>query len=442
MFEGHEELIQGPTGPLRADALEILAAGIGAVDPYRSIMDFVSVEGSTLTVAGTRYDLEKVERVLVLGAGKAAIAMVSAINDLVGDRAEGHVNAIEDRTIGNVTCSRATHPIPGPEGVEGSRRIIELARSASGNDLVLCLISGGGSALMPLPEEGLTLGDKMEMTNILLKCGATIQELNCIRKHMSAIKGGKLAQAAAPATLVSLILSDVIGDPLDSIASGPTAPDPTTYGDARAILESYGVWEEAPEAVRRELREGKFETPMEGDPIFDRVQNVLIGNNKKAQGAMVHRARELGYQTSQLDDYVLGDARVSALELLETARSITGGETRAAIVAGGETTVIVQGSGRGGRNQEMALVNLATIEEGELFASVGTDGIDGKSHGAGAIADTPIRQNASSMGLDAMAFLANNDSTAFFEQAGGLLVTGPTGTNVADVELYLVHRTD
>jgi glycerate-2-kinase len=442
MFEGHEELIQGPTGPLRADALEILAAGIGAVDPYRSIMDFVSVEGSTLTVAGTRYDLEKVERVLVLGAGKAAIAMVSAINDLVGDRAEGHVNAIEDRTIGNVTCSRATHPIPGPEGVEGSRRIIELARSASGNDLVLCLISGGGSALMPLPEEGLTLGDKMEMTNILLKCGATIQELNCIRKHMSAIKGGKLAQAAAPATLVSLILSDVIGDPLDSIASGPTAPDPTTYGDARAILESYGVWEEAPEAVRRELREGKFETPMEGDPIFDRVQNVLIGNNKKAQGAMVHRARELGYQTSQLADYVLGDARVSALELLETARSITGGETRAAIVAGGETTVIVQGSGRGGRNQEMALVNLATIEEGELFASVGTDGIDGKSHGAGAIADTPIRQNASSMGLDAMAFLANNDSTAFFEQAGGLLVTGPTGTNVADVELYLVHRTD
>jgi hydroxypyruvate reductase len=293
---------------------------------------------------------------------------------------------------------------------------------------------------MPLPEEGLTLEDKMEMTNILLKCGATIQELNCIRKHMSAIKGGKLARAAAPAPVTSLILSDVIGDPLDSIASGPTAPDTTSYEDARAILDKYDVWDQVPDAVRTELEVGRFETPKEGDPIFEKVQNVLIGNNMKAQIAAVHAALGLGYVGIQMEDYLLGDAREAAVEFLETARGFTKDETRAVVVAGGETTVVVTGSGRGGRNQEMALVNMGRLEEGELFASVGTDGIDGKSHAAGALVDTAILETATDQGLDPGEYLADNDSTAFFERAGGLLVTGPSGTNVADVQLYMVRR--
>jgi glycerate-2-kinase len=440
MFKDREELVSGPNAAMRDDALKILSAGIDAVEPYRSITDFVSRNGDALVVAEQLYDLDDIDRVIVLGGGKAAIAMVTAVVDMLGDKVEGHVNALEDRTIGRVQCHKATHPIPGPEGVEGSRLMFEAAKGATERDLVLCLISGGGSALMPLPEEGLTLEHKMEMTSILLKCGATIQELNCIRKHMSAIKGGKLARAAAPAPVTSLILSDVIGDPLDSIASGPTAPDTTTYADARSILDTYGVWDQVPEPVRVELEAERFETPKEGDPLFDRVQNVLIGNNMKSQVAMAHRALQLGYQVVQMEGYLLGNAREAALEFLEMARGFTEEDHRAVVVGGGETTVVVTGDGRGGRNQEMALVAMGRLEEGELFASVGTDGIDGKSHAAGALVDTGILATSREEGLDPGEFLANNDSTAFFERSGGLLVTGPSGTNVADVQLYMMVR--
>ena len=437
MFKNLQGLLGEGDRAQREAALEILTAGIAAVDPYRSIKDFMSVKGRALSVAGERYDLDRIGRVIVLGAGKAAIPMVNAVVDLLGDRAEGHVNALEDRKVGRVEVSRATHPIPGEEGVRGSKRIMALARAATERDLVLCLISGGGSALMPLPEEGLSLRDKMAMTDLLLKCGATIQELNCVRKHISAIKGGKLARAVSPAPLVSLILSDVIGDPLDSIASGPTAPDTTTYANAREILRRYGVWDRSPEAVRRELEAERFETPKSGDPVFAKVRNVLIGNNKKSQRAMVAKAEQLGYRAFEVGPYVLGNAREAAPALLEQARSLAGQSRHAAVVAGGETTVVVRGKGRGGRNQEMALVNLELLRESELFAAAGTDGIDGKSPAAGALSDATVAARARSKGLEAAPYLANNDSTAFFEAAGGLLLTGPTGTNVADVELYL-----
>jgi glycerate-2-kinase len=246
--------------------------------------------------------------------------------------------------------------------------------------------------------------------------------------------------AAYPAPLASLILSDVIGDPLDSIASGPTAPDPTTYADARDLLRRHGVWDEVPESVRRELEEGRHETPSDGDPVFERVQNVLIGNNRKAQQAMVGRALDLGYRARMVDDYVLGNAREAGIALLRSARSMSGGGGRSAVVAGGETTVVVRGPGRGGRNQEMALVALGEIGQDELFASVGTDGIDGKSHAAGALVDPAVAEACGSQHLDVSTFLEDNDSTSFFERTGGLLVTGPTGTNVADVHLYLAHR--
>jgi glycerate-2-kinase len=439
MFQNMEEILSEGDHRLREDALGILSAGINAVDPYRSVMEFMDADGDVLTVAGMPYDLDSVDRVIVLGAGKAAIPMVTAVVELLGDRAEGHVNAIEDRRIGHIECSRATHPIPGPEGVAGSGQILEMAKSAQERDLVLCLISGGGSALMPLPEEGLTLDDKMTITDLLLRCGATIQELNCVRKHISAIKGGKLAMAASPAPLVSLILSDVIGDPLDSIASGPTAPDTTTYADAREILNRYSVWEDAPDAVRRELTDARFETPKEGDPVFDLVRNVLIGNNKKSQEAMATAAGELGYDASVVEGYILGNAREAAPRLLAQARQMAGEARPVAVVAGGETTVVVKGGGRGGRNQEISLVLLGELREGELFASAGTDGIDGKSHAAGALVDHGVARKAGELDLQADRFLEENDSTSFFERAGGLLVTGPTGTNVADVHLYLAR---
>jgi len=440
MFQDTEKLLKGKGAEIRKDALEILGEGIRAVDPYTSMKDFLELEDGVLKVEDSEYRLDELDRVIVLGAGKAAIPMVTAVVDLLGDRAEGHVNALEDRMVGRVTCSRATHPIPGPEGVEGSRRIMELASSAGERDLVLCLISGGGSALLPLPEEGITLEDKMGVTDALLKCGATIQELNCVRKHISAIKGGKLARAAAPARVVSLILSDVIGDPLDSIASGPTAPDSTTYEDARRILHHYEVWGDVSEAVRHELEQERFETPKEGDPVFDRVHNVLVGNNRKAQRAMAEHARNMGYKCYELEDYLLGNAREAGPRFIREARAMVGSATKAAVVGGGETTVVVKGEGRGGRNQEMALVVMDIIEKGELFASVGTDGIDGKSHAAGALVDKKVDETATMYGLNAGAYLMDNDSTTFFEKAGGLLVTGPTGTNVADVQLYLVLR--
>ena len=292
MFSDTEKVVKGPTAQARKDALAILEAGVRAVEPYSCIEDSVRVkEDEELQVVDRHYDLGSIDRVLVLGAGKAAIPMVRAVVDLLGDRAEGHVNALEDQTVGRIECTRATHPIPGPEGVAGSGRIMEIATSATERDLVLCLISGGGSALMPLPEEGISLEDKMKVTDLLLKCGATIQELNCVRKHISAIKGGKLARAAYPAPLVSLILSDVIGDPLDSIASGPTAPDTTTYEDARRVLHDHDIWGDVPSSVRHELEEERFETPKEGDDVFSWVQNVIIGNNRKACCGRIYTQR-------------------------------------------------------------------------------------------------------------------------------------------------------
>lgn len=440
MFSDTEKVLKGPTAQARKDALAILEAGVRAVEPYSCIEDSFRVkEDGELQVVDRHYDLGTIDRVLVLGAGKAAIPMVRAVVDLLGDRAEGHVNALEDQNVGRVECTRATHPIPGPEGEAGSRRIMEIATSATERDLVLCLISGGGSALMPLPEEGISLEDKMRVTDLLLKCGATIQELNCVRKHISAIKGGKLARAASPAPLVSLILSDVIGDPLDSIASGPTAPDTTTYEDARRVLHDHDIWGDVPASVRHELEEERFETPKEGDDVFSRVQNVIIGNNRKAQRAMAAQASHLGYQAFEVKEYLLGNARDAGPRFLGIARGKVGASKRAAVVAGGETTVVVRGKGRGGRNQEMALVSLDHIKKGELFASLGTDGIDGNSHGAGALVDTQVDKLALTYGLNIGAYLADNDSTTFFEKVGALLVTGPTGTNVADVQLYLMN---
>jgi glycerate 2-kinase len=393
--------------------------------------------------AAAEVRLEKGARVLVVGCGKAATAMVEAVHEVLGDRAEGSVNGLEDRTIGYINIVKARHPIPDESGVRGAERILDIARSATEKDVVLCLISGGGSALMPLPEEGITLADKMATTQLLLKCGANIVEINSVRKHLSRIKGGKLALAAGKARVFSLILSDVLGDPLDSIASGPTAPDTKTYEDAIGVFQKYRIWDEAPANVRNVLEARKNETPKEDHPVFSRVTNILIGNNEKAVDAAAAKAGELGYHVATRYRWMIGEARDFPGKVLfpEMKKLLASGELIApcALVFGGELTVTLRGKGKGGRNQEMALAALPNLEKGWTLATIGTDGIDGNSDAAGALADSEVQKKVDGQKLDVALALQDNDSNSPLAKANGLLLTGPTGTNVADIAVLLVE---
>ena len=317
------------------------------------------------------------------------------------------------------------HPVPDAEGVSGAEQIANIARSAGSGDLVVCLISGGASALLPLPSTGISLEQKQKVTRQLLARGATINEFNCVRKHMSRIKGGQLARLASPAKVLTLILSDVIGDRLDVIGSGPTVPDPSTLADAQAILEKYGI--------RAELGE---ETPKPGDPLFRKVRNVVVGSNRQALEAAALRARELGFRTSILTTEIQGEAREIARVHAAIAKEFLSQRKRVCILTGGEPTVTVRGQGLGGRNQEFALaaaIDIAGLKNVLIF-SAGTDGTDGPTDAAGAFASGKTGLHPS-----ARAALANNDSYHFFEQAGGLVKTGPTGTNVMDIQMILVR---
>lgn len=454
MFRNETELLSGENRRTRAKVLGMLESGIHSVDPRGSILESLSFRGEVLRVgphgsmeqrggAAQMIRLEKGSRVLVVGCGKAATAMVEAVHEVLGDRAEGSVNGLEDRTIGHIHIVKARHPIPDEEGVKGAERILEIARSATEKDVVLCLISGGGSALMPLPEEGITLADKMATTQLLLKCGANIVEINSVRKHLSRIKGGKLALAAGKARVFSLILSDVLGDPLDSIASGPTAPDTKTYEDAIGVFRKYRIWDEAPANVRKVLEARRNETPKADHPVFSRVTNLLVGNNEKAVDATAAKAMELGYRVATRYRWMVGEARDFPGKVLfpEMKKLLDSGELSrpCALVFGGELTVTLRGKGKGGRNQEMALAALLALEKGWTLATVGTDGIDGNSDAAGALADSEVRKQVDSRKLDVAAFLENNDSNSLLGKANGLLLTGPTGTNVADIAVLLVE---
>jgi glycerate 2-kinase len=443
MFTNEAQLLGGSNSQTRANVLGILEAGIMSVDPYSSVRENLSLKGDILRVGNTDIRLERGGRILVVGCGKAAAPMVRAVFDALGDRAEGSVNGLESTTIGRLRIVRARHPIPDEEGVKGAQMILEIAKGATQKDVVLCLISGGGSALMPLPEEGITLADKMAMTQLLLKCGANIVEINSVRKHLSRIKGGKLALAAGKGRIFSLILSDVLGDPLDSIASGPTAPDTKTYDDAISVFQKYGIWEEAPANVRTVLEARRNETPKADHPVFKRVVNILIGNNEKAVDAAAAEAKKAGYAVATRHRWMVGEARDFPSKVLfpEMKKMLDAGQLKkpCAIVFGGELTVTLKGKGKGGRNQEFALAALKGLEKGWTLASVGTDGIDGNSDAAGAIADEPVKLKAKKLGLDIGRFLDRNDSNSFFSKANGLLMTGPTGTNVADIAVLVVE---
>jgi glycerate 2-kinase len=430
---------------LSRDALRIFHAALKAADPAEAVLRHVKLTRNVLTAGRKRYHLEKFRNVYVIGAGKASAQMAQPIERLLGKRiCGGLINVKYDHTVRlrRIALNEGGHPIPDRKGEVGARRIADIARQAGPDDLVVCLISGGASALLPLPAPPVTLKEKQETTRLLLHCGANIHELNCVRKHISAVKGGQLAQLAWPATVLTLILSDVIGDDLDVIGSGPTVPDRSTFADARAILSKYGIAGKVPAAVRERLSENASETPKPGDKIFEHVQNLIVGSNRLAVDAAAEQARALGYHTLVLSTFIEGEtrdvARVHAAIAKEIRASGRPVKLPACVISGGETTVTIRGNGQGGRNQEFALaaaLDIAGLKD-VVILSAGTDGTDGPTDAAGAIADGSTIARA---GLDAAGYLANNDSYNFFEKLGDLIKTGPTGTNVADVRILLLR---
>jgi hydroxypyruvate reductase len=437
---------------LRRDAFAIFKAALKAADPREATRRHVAVSGSKLRVGRKLYDLDRYGRVFVLGAGKASARMAEALEKLLGRRiTQGLVNTKYGHTahLKRIELHECGHPVPDAAGVEGSRRIAALAAGAMGEDLVIVLISGGASALMPLPSEPIELEEKQETTRLLLACGATIQEINAVRKHISAIKGGQLARLAAPATVVALMLSDVIGDALDVIGSGPTAPDASTFRSAWQVIEKYELQDRIPGVVRHRLEAGLLgeidETPKPGDACFRRVQNVIVGSNRLAVDAAARAARELGYRPVVLSTLIEGETRdiasMHAAILKEAIASGRPARPPVCFISGGETTVSIRGEGLGGRNQEFALACALALDGIPAAAALsgGTDGTDGPTDAAGAIADGRTVERARKLGLDAAAFLARNDSYHFFDPLGDLIRTGPTGTNVMDIRLLLTR---
>lgn len=436
---------------LRSDARAIFAAALQAVDPAVALKDHVRRAGDSLDIAEKFYDLARVRRIVVVGAGKASALMAQAVEPLLGDKIFAGLVLVKDgyaQPTNNVRIVEAGHPIPDVRGVSGANEIVQMLATVNGNDLVFCLLSGGGSALLSAPADGITLEDKQRATELLLRCGAPIQEINAIRKHASKLKGGQLAQLAFPARVVSFVLSDVIGDPLDAIASGPTTADPTTFADCLAIVDRYGLGRSMPAALRARFELGRrghiAETPKPADPLFANVQNVLIGNNRRAVRAAEEHAAALGYHTLVLDDPVQGEAaqagRGHAAIAAKLARIGAPLARPVCVISGGEPTVTVRGSGLGGRNQEFATAAATEISglPDVVILSGGTDGTDGPTDAAGGIVDGSTAERGKALGLDATAFLHRNDTYHFLEAVDDLLITGPTFTNVMDIQIILI----
>ncbi len=391
-------------------------------------------------------------RVLVVGAGKASGAMAAAAEGVLGDRITDGLVVVKDgyrAPTRRIRLVEAGHPVPDARGEAAARQIRALADSARAGDLLLVLVSGGGSALTPAPVPPITLGDKQAMTRLLLAAGANINQLNAVRKHCSLLKGGQLARAAAPARVHALLLSDVIGDPLDVIASGPTAPDASTFADALAILDRFDLRTRTPVSIVDRLDRGARgeipETPKPDDPVFRDVTNTVIGNNALVVDAAAARARALGYAPHVLTRSLEGEAREAAGTLVGLARRIHDGRgpvaAPACVIAGGETTVTVRGRGLGGRCQEFALAAAIALDgvDGVVALAAGTDGTDGPTEAAGAVADGASARRARERGHDLAARLADNDSNPVLAALGDLVVTGPTNTNLLDLYLLLVE---
>lgn len=430
----------------------IFRAGLRAVDPENAVSRYVRREGKLLYAGEKFYNLDDFKRVLLIGAGKGTAPMAKAIEDILGDYLTegliivkyGHgVPLIKTNTM------EAGHPIPDESGLRATERIIKKIEECTEDDLIICAFSGGGSALLPAPWPSINLDQKQETTRLLLECGATINEINAIRKHLSRSKGGWLAKASYPATLISLILSDVIGDRLDIIASGPTVPDENTYSDCANIIERYDLVKKLPDGVVEHFKQGVEgaipETPKPGDQVFSKTQNIIVGNSRSALLAAKDEAIARGYTTMIISSQIEGEAKEAAKFLAAIGKEISQANLPisppACILAGGETTVTIQGNGKGGRNQELALAFAIAVDGWEkiAFISAGTDGTDGPTDAAGAIVDGLTCGKALLANLNPYTFLANNDSNSFFEPIGGLLKTGPTRTNVMDIMCIIVE---
>ena len=439
------------TGSLHAQALDVLDAALTAVSPAQAIRRTLRRDGDTLLVADRPYDLQRFRRVLVVGAGKATAPMARAVEELLADRLTAGTVTVKygyTEPVERITIREAGHPIPDAAGVAATQAMVELLREADAHTLVLCLISGGGSALMPLPVPGVTLADLQALTEALLRSGAPIQALNTVRKHLSQVAGGQLARLAYPATVVALIVSDVVGSPLDVIASGPTVADESTFQQAWQVLEQYGVLSQASEAIRQHLHRGMSgaipETPKPDDPALASVHNVVIADNARAAEAAAERATALGFNTLLLTTYLEGEAREVGRVLAALAKEIVWRghpvPPPACLIAGGETTVTVRGNGKGGRNQELALSAALSIRgiANVVIASLATDGTDGPTDAAGGLVDGHTVARGEAAGANAIAALNDNDSYTFLQRANALLMTGPTNTNVNDLMAVFV----
>jgi hydroxypyruvate reductase len=437
-------------------AKTIFLKAVEAVDPSKKLKNLVRIEKNRLFIKDEEgsekvFDLDAFKKIFLIGTGKASSSMARAIEEIFGGLVTkglittkyGHLLPLK-----KTETLEAGHPVPDQKGLEGAQKIEILLRESGPNDLVIFLLSGGGSALLPLPADGITLEEKQKVTQLLLDCGADIKEMNTVRKHISQIKGGWLAKWAHPSTVLSFILSDVVGDPLDVIGSGPTVPDTSTYKEAWEILEKYNLTKEIPLSVQKHLvlgREGKVEeTPKPGDITFRKVHHILIGSNIIALRAAQKQASSFGFNTLILSSSVVGETREVARFHASIAREVISSgnpiSRPACIISGGETTVAIKGNGLGGRNQEFALAGAVEISgmEKVVLLSGGTDGTDGPTDASGAIADHTTISRARSMGLDPKAHLENNDAYPFFKKLGDLLITGPTHTNVMDVRILLV----
>jgi glycerate 2-kinase len=433
----------------RQKAIEIFLAGVESVKPDNLINRYVRIKNNVLHIDEISFNISVLKNIYIVGAGKASASMAKAIENILGSRiTAGHIITKYEHSVPLkfIGITEAGHPVPDENGIKGTELIMSIVNKAEKNDLVICLISGGGSALLADVPEGCTLGDLMIVSDILLKTGADITEMNCIRKHLSKVKGGLLAKAASPEKVVSLILSDVIGDPPEVIASGPTAPDPTTFADAISIIKKYKIENEIPKQIYKVLQEGlekkRQETLKESDEILLYTNNIVIGTNKLALKTAKEKAELSGYESKIITNKLDGDVTTAAEYIVETSKKVKKEEInkKICLLFAGEPTVKVKGNGLGGRNQHLALIAARLLKDspGITILSGGTDGTDGPTDATGAVVDSFTFRRASSLHLDMEQYINNCDSYNFFKRSGGLIITGPTNTNVMDLIIALI----
>ncbi|MBN2158047.1 MAG: glycerate kinase [Spirochaetes bacterium] len=442
---------------VRDDLKTIYTAAIEAVEPAGAVRAHVSRRHDSLILSESgkpfkEFNLNNYRRILLVGAGKATAPMASAIEHILGDRLDAGCICVKRGYVDSLARTEiieASHPVPDANGMKGAKKILDLIRDATADELVISCISGGGSALLVLPAEPVTLENKQRTTDLLIKSGAGIHEINAVRKHLSSVKGGNLA-AATGATVINLMISDVVGDGIDVIASGPFSPDTSTFADALRVLERYDLVGSVPAAVVDRIRSGARgeipENPGPESPAFRRVTNLILASNIIALDAARKAAAKLGYNSIILSSMIEGDTSDAAFWHARIAREVVSSSNPvsapACILSGGETTVVVAGDGLGGRNMEFAMRAAPYIDgiEGILIASIGTDGTDGPTDAAGAFVDGSTMVRSQEKGMDIKEFVRRNDSYHFHERIGGLIFTGPTKTNVMDIRIMLVER--